>query len=302
MVRDTLNRRSRTRREATGKTIRINERDLLWMQKLHEHGALKTSHLLAFSQHLGKNEARAKNRLTDLFHETADGEAEPYLTRPAQQFQTIDARYNELVYDLSPSGKRLLKKHDRWQEPQARSPGPWWHGHMVACITADIEIETVKRDDLNYIVGYRVLQRAETTLRYPTTFNDPVTGRTVTKDLIPDALFGLEYITDDGPRYRFFVVEADRGTEPLTSSDINRKSFRRTLLQYEEYVGRGRYKEHLKLTAPMVVLYVVSSEERRKTLCKLMQQFGAKQMRGKAHFCSLDETPGSRMIGLQSPM
>ena len=62
--------------------------------------------------------------------------------------------------------------------------------------------------------------------------------------------------------YQFFVVEADRSTEPLTSSNMNRKSLQRMLLQYEDYLGQGRYKEHLKLTAPMVVLCVFENEEK----------------------------------------
>ena len=75
-------------------------------------------------------------------------------------------------------------------------------------------------------------------------------------------MFGLQYHTESGDRFRFFAVEADRATEPTTSSNWNRKSFERSLLQYEAYVAGGAYREHLKLTAPLLVLNVLSDQRR----------------------------------------
>ena len=110
---DRIGRRSRMSPQSTGKRIRLTERDLLWMQKINTHGPLSTSELFAFGKHLGSNLQRAKNRLTDLFNEDNNIHNQPYLTRPKQQFQTIDARYNELVYDLSPTGTQALKDADQ---------------------------------------------------------------------------------------------------------------------------------------------------------------------------------------------
>ena len=53
--------------QSTGKRIRLTDRDLLWMQKIHEHGPLCTGELLAFSDDGNQNVGRAKNRLTDLW-------------------------------------------------------------------------------------------------------------------------------------------------------------------------------------------------------------------------------------------
>ncbi len=73
------------------------------------------------------------------------------------------------------------------------------------------------RVDLGFIPQADILERAETVLSYPVEIVDPATKRKVTKALKPDALYGLEYKSDKGSRYRFFVVEANRATEPLTS-------------------------------------------------------------------------------------
>ncbi|WP_298362556.1 replication-relaxation family protein [uncultured Litoreibacter sp.] len=250
---DSLGRRNRIKAQSTGKRIRLTERDLLWMQKIHEHGPLPSSYLIRYSKHLGTNKSRAQNRLTDLFNEDNNGYGKAVLTRPPQQFQTIDARYNELVYGLSKAGERALRDAGLWSDWVHKPGGPFWHQLMCAKITAGIELETRDRDDVNYIQGGRVLERSQTKLRYPVTFKDPGTGRTVTKDLIPDQIFGIEYVTDDGPRYRFYLVEADRGTEPKTSGQ-DRKSLARMEAMYEVYIDHSRYKEHLGLKAPMSVL------------------------------------------------
>ena len=63
---DTLGRRSRMKPQSTGKHIRLTERDLLWMQKIHEHGPLSTGELLAFSGSGKQNVGQAVFRATDI--------------------------------------------------------------------------------------------------------------------------------------------------------------------------------------------------------------------------------------------
>lgn len=256
---DALQRRKRLRPVSTGKRVTPQERDLLWFAKLREHGPLPSSFLIEYGQHLGRSEKRARERLTDLFNEDNTPDDGPYISRPPQQFRTIDSRYNQLVYDLTPAAERALRRGGLWTNRSAPA-GPWLHSFMVSCITASIELATLSRNDLSYIPQSRILARAGVELRYRTIIQDA--GRELVKDLLPDALFGLEYLTDQGSRFRFFAVEADRATEPATSRNFNRKSFERSLLQYEQYIGRGAYKDHLKLTAPLMALNVCTDANR----------------------------------------
>ena len=175
---DTLGRRNRMMPQSTGKRVRLTERDLLWMSKINTHGPLSSSELYAFGKHLGANEQRTKNRLTDLFNEDNNAHGKPYLTRPKQQFDTIDARYNELVYDLTRTGIKALQDHDMYHLHNGTSLGPWWHGRLVAQTTAKVEIETLSDEKTNYIPGWQILERAGLpSMRYPTTFTDPYTGQ-----------------------------------------------------------------------------------------------------------------------------
>ena len=117
----------------------------------------------------------------------------------------------------------------------------------------------------------RLTDLAVKKLPYPIDIPDPATGRVSRKDLIPDALFALEYHTPEGSRYRAFLVEADRSTEPATSKNFNRKSWQRNLAQYSQYVRQGLYREHLKLKAPMLVLNVVTDANRVAQLSRTIE-------------------------------
>jgi Replication-relaxation len=266
---DTINRRRRDRPLSTGKRVTPQPRDLLWFQKLHEHGPLSSTFLHEFSKHLAKNEKRSRDRMTDLFNESHTPHNGTYLMRPWQQFQTFDARYQDLVYDLAPAAERALKQNYSWHETGAGPSGPWQHRYMVAAITASIELATLNDPNLTYIPQHAILARANTTLRFSVPFKNPKTGKVLQSDLIPDAVFGLEYHHGGKSSFRFFVVEADRATEPSRASKFNRKSHLRNFLQYREYVGRGLYKEHLKLTAGMLVLNVTTSEATMSNMLKL---------------------------------
>jgi len=273
---DSLNRRRRDRRQSTGKRISPQARDLLWFQKLQEHGPLSSSYLHAFSSHLRRSEKRAKDRLTDLFHEDQTPHNGAYLDRPIQQFRSFNARYQDLVFDLAPPAITALKDYGLWREHGASGAGPWRHRFMVSCITASVELATLERSDISYISQSAILDRADTQLRFPVTIKNPKTKKPETKDLIPDAIFGLEYKSAGEKSYRFFIVEADRATEPTRTSNFNRKSHLRTLLQYREYVGQGLYKSHLNLSAGLMVLNVTINPATMNRMLKLTQELSGK--------------------------
>ena len=267
---DSIGRRSRLRATSTGKRVSPTARDILWFSKLAEHGPLPTSFLLAFSRDSHASVKCARERLTDLFHETDTADGGSYLIRPSQQFRTIDSRYNQLVYDLAPAGWRALERSGMNGVRPIAPSGPWLHRFMTSCITASVEIATLGREDIAFITQSEILARTKADLRYPVTITDPSTGWLVPKDLIPDAVFGLRYYTGCGDRFRFFTVEADRATEPTTSSNWNRKSFERSLLQYEAYIAGGAYRDHLNLTAPLLVLNILSDAKRMERMVEFV--------------------------------
>jgi len=268
---DQIGRRNRLNPTSTGKSLTPQARDLLWFAKLAEHGPLPSSFLLEYGKQTHKSTKRAKERLTDLFNEADTPHGGPYLLRPPQQFRTIDSRYNQLVYDLAPAALAALA--DQGLICRQTRSGPWLHSFMVCCITASIELACMERSDVSYIPQSQILARAGVDLRWPTRIADPKSGKVYPKDLLPDAVFGLDYRSESGRRFRFFALEADRATEPGTSANFNRKSFERHLLQYTEYVEGGGYRDHLKLSAPLLVLNVTSDKTRMEHLLRLTTEY-----------------------------
>jgi len=267
---DKLGRRSRWVPTSTGKRITLQPRDWLWLEWIHRHGPLPSSFLLEAAKGYGRCPKKATERLGDLFHEAGTAHGGAYLTRPRQQFRTLDSRYQALVYDLSEAGRAALVQRGKWRDQSRGAGGPWLHQFMVAVITASIELAVQASDKLEFIPQADILERSETTLRTEIDYLDPVLDRRVTKTFAPDAVFGFEYLTDQGPRFRFFVLEADRGTEPLQSQNSARKSLLRSFHQYDAYLGDKLYQKHLKLTAPLLPLTVTTSEKRMGNMLEML--------------------------------
>lgn len=272
---DQLGRRSRLAPMSTGKRVTLQRRDIEWLSWLHRHGPLPSSFMLAATAQLGVSRKRATERLGDLFHEANTAHGGPYLMRPRQQFRTLDSRYQPLFYDLTSAGEAALRERKLWRERSRGVGGPWLHQLMVASITASIELAVNDRDDLEFIPQADILERAEATLQTEIAYDDPALKRRVVKAFAPDAVFGLKYITKDGPRYRFFVVEADRGTEPLVSNSGSRKSMLRSFHQYGAYIGEKLYRAHLGLTAPLLLLTVTTSEQRLANMLEVASEVPA---------------------------
>ena len=270
---DRINRRLRHRRTPTGKQIALQPRDLLWFEKLHRHGPLSSTYLHAFSENLCRNPQRARNRLTDLYNENSNPHGGFYMDRPPQQFQTLDARYQDLVYDITPCAEEALKEDGRFRKDAPKPTGPWVHRYMVSSIAAAIEIETLKDPSLRFVFQDEILERAEVPLRFPVEYRNRATKKLDKAELVPDGIFGLEYRLSDGrKRYRFFAIEADRNTEPIRSSQFARKSYYRAVLQYREFVGRGVYKDILKMTVPLLVLNVTTNPTHLQSLVDLVAE------------------------------
>lgn len=277
VVRDSLNRRPRDRRNPTGKHLTLTERDLLWFQKIQLHGPLSSSFLRAYSQFIRKNDTRASERLTDLFNENNTPHRGPYLDRPWQQFDTLNAHCNDLVYDITEFADEALRSAGRVGGISEHPTGPWKHRYTVSSITAAIELEILKHPTLRFIPQHEILARAGASLGaiVPFTYRSPETGQTAqeSRTLVPDALFGIEYAQPEAKRaYRFFLLEADRKTEPTRASRFDRKSYLRTILQYREFIGQGLYKAHYKLESSALLLNVMTSPLHMRSVMSLVAE------------------------------
>ncbi|MCB1418701.1 MAG: replication-relaxation family protein [Notoacmeibacter sp.] len=220
---------------------RPTEREVRWLSFIERHGPQSSIYLHELTRDTHRDRDTSLRQMQKL-------RAGGFLTCPRQQRATENASFNPYIYDLTPKARDWLDD-ENLTEATIRPTGHWVHQYMVSCITASIDIG-LQRKGLTYIPGHKILERAKTTLSVDL-------GR---KKLTPDQLFGIDY----GGLYRFFCLEADRGTEPKDTKAA-RKSYRSTIEDYAAFIGDKRYKQHYGLTAGMLLLYVFSSRtnERR---------------------------------------
>lgn len=256
----------------TGKRLYLQDRDIIWFEKLNQHGSLPSSYLHAFTSHLPdcSNETRAIKRLGDLFHEDNTPHGGAYLDRAWQQFETMHARYQDAVSELTPCAEAALREQGRYHtihnEPGMYN-GPereWKHRLMTACITASIELASLRDTSYRYIHQDELFAEAPASTRALT---NPLHIPHQQTFFAPDQLFAIEYA---GYGRRLVAVEAEKTRKTLETSNFKRKSYIRSFMQWREFIGSGRCRDYFGITGGMVVLYVFPDDALMKSAMDLL--------------------------------
>lgn len=253
---DSLGRRSPQQPQSSGKRITATTHDLNLFERLLWHGPLPTPYLLAFSTQFGHQSiGRARDRLTDLFHEENTPHGGRYLDRPKAQFPKLPGgfipRNHTMVYEptrhslaaLREAGRFVHTKHDGW----------WEHQLTLACVTASIDLATLAQREVSFIPRHEAIGSRALATTVPIVNN----GRTYSGKLCPDSLFGIRYGAD---KYLYCAVEVDRSTEMIADPSFKRKSFLRSLLQYRQLIGTNLYQQAYGLQGGLIVLMLTTSE------------------------------------------
>jgi len=262
-----IKRRSRWRRQSTGVRVSLGKYESTWFQELRD-GPLPLPYLYEFTKDIVSSWSTVKHRAGDLYHEDNTQNGGPYLNRPDEQYRAIKCLYE--VYENDTAAEEYLKQHGLI--PHASAPSKkinYAHRLMVACTLASIRLGC-REAGLQFVRGEELLQRAPSLgLKIPMTISHK--GERTDKPLIPDGYFGIQY---GNSAVRAFLLEADRNNEPAFTSGLDRTSYLRKLLQYQELFSRARgeplYKEHFGLKSGMLVLNVMSSYAHMETVMALL--------------------------------
>jgi hypothetical protein len=92
--------------------------------------------------------------------------------------------------------------------------------------------------------------------------------------VVPDGLFGLEYTLDGTTSYRFFALEADRNTMPVTRANLHQSSYLKKMLAYQEITTQHIYRTHLGIPN-LLILNVTTSEQHMRSLMELLNELTA---------------------------
>jgi len=196
----------------------------------------------------------AEQKLPKLFNGVADGN---FLVRPGGQFENFRARYQHLVYDLSPKAKDTLRLQGKLSAYINRGDH-FVHQLMGSCVAASIELACGEKG-LRYIPRHEILSRKNKHMKLP------LSG---SKYLVPDEIFGLAY--PDGS-FRFFACEWDRGTEPLKRTSTDQTDFGKKLDAYIEVMRNQTYRDEWGIPTMMVIVATVS-EVRAKSMMEAVKE------------------------------
>lgn len=204
--------------------VSITDRDIAILLALHYHGGrLTTGRIYELTKHIFSNYEAMRTRLRHLKGH--------YIVRPFQQKNTLDPRKNELIHEINDAGEDLLKERGLFCEnapTRKRKDLEFFHEVMNSCLSADFCIES---EDAEFTYH----PQAESDIK--PTFD--LNGEEVT----PDDYF---YFHQPDKMLHLFL-ETDRGTEPIQSKSLKRKSITKMVQQYKKIIGQGVYKSHYKV-------------------------------------------------------
>lgn len=240
-------------RTSLGRCIELSTRDIEMFRFLTRYRYLRSTYLYAFVG--GASETRFKERLGDLFHEG-------YLDRPAQQWDYANARCKPVVHELGAGAARILRDYgadgartcclERAAHRQFR------HSLLICEALASIELGA-RACGLRFIPWPEMLARAPEATRATTRpFALPMPSGGY---VVPDGAFGIEYRSGDASAYRFFALEADRGTMPLARTRQGQTSYTAKLAAYQDAIGGRAHKAHWGVPN-LLVLTLTTSESR----------------------------------------
>ena len=263
---DAMGRRSRFKRTPTGKRLIPTERDLAILQWLYRYRYLTAIQLIAIFQ--PRSEKRFIERLGDLFHETG------LINRPRAQWRSFDARYRPITYELSPSGVALLEHRNALSKrattlsrhAKTGRTVQFEHALMVVETLLAVELATIAQPDQRFVPVDEILERApERTYRARNPLAIPVTlqpcpdlpslRKPWQTHIIPDALYGIEYMIDGDAGYRFWALECEN-TTPKRRSSARNSSIARKHAAYDVLLRSQAYRDHWGI--PNLKLHLMS--------------------------------------------
>jgi hypothetical protein len=81
--------------------------------------------------------------------------------------------------------------------------------------------------------------------------------RTIETAIIPDALYGIEYLIDGEKRYRFFALECER-TTPAWRGNLEASSVAKKRAAYDALIRSGAFRRHWGI--PNLKLHLVTGD------------------------------------------
>lgn len=222
--------------------VRPTNRELRWLAHIERHGPQASTALIDLTSDTHRCRDTALRALQRL-------RAGGLLSLPPQQRAIERAEFNPYIYDVTPKARDYLVEADLLEDA-VRPTGHFWHAYTTSALTSAID-RSAGRVGFKFVSARSILNLRQVGLGIPL-------GAST---LIPDQLFALDY----GGSYRAFLLEVDRGTEPISSRSA-RESLHRKLAAYSAIFARDLHRQHYGLRSPIALLFTFASQVRTERL------------------------------------
>src|SRR5215831_1767163 len=202
-----------------------------------------------------------------------------YVNRPYQQQNNVAANHRRLIYELDDKGievqrQRGLPHHSKTYHRN------FAHELMACRVMASFELGARNAGNARLIGWQEILASGkipERTRGLPQPAQVPVTftfqGEQRSMNVCADAQpFGIER-TGGCRRWYFFFpgIEADCGTEPIESYDLDRTSIYRKLRAYQAIADQGLYASHFGFPNFFVPI-ITTTDIRKRSMIALLEK------------------------------
>lgn len=248
--------------------IELTGRDAAILLALHKYRFLTSDHIMALTG--TKSRWGINKRLRQLYDLK-------YIDRPqAQRALFAYAEKRPFIYALGNAGASLLST--RFAVPMP--PSVYWTEknrrvreqhieHTLGISDFMIEMELLCEADvtLRLIERGEILSQAPCQTRhskYPFRWKTRISDKGQSRDIAiaPDYVFGIEFLDRPEPNNRrFYFVEVDRGTMPVTRRDILQSSIMRKVQSYADTFERDLPKRQFGMSG-FQALFVTTSDNR----------------------------------------
>lgn len=229
---------------ASHEAVRPTNRELLWFAHIERHGPQASTalvDLIADTHRCRDTALRALQRLR----------AGGLLSLPAQQRAIERADFNPYIYDITSRARAYLDEADLLEDV-VRPSGHFWHAYAISALTAAVD-RAANRAGLKFVPARSILKLRKVNLGIQ------IGSSTV----LPDQLFAIDY----GGSFRAFLLEIDRGTEPITGHKA-RESLHRKLAAYSTIFARDLHRQHYGLKSPIALLFTFASRVRSERVLR----------------------------------
>ncbi len=259
-------RRPRFQRAKQVPSFRLTEDDITIVRMLAQYRFLRSTHIATL---LGRSLDRINDRLLRLFHAG-------YVDRPRAQLDYYPTSGSApMVYALADRGARLLIERNEvafanaeWSRKNREVGRPFIeHQLEIVDFSVAVQVATFGRTDIEMIHPEQLIKEFpdQSPRREPFKLTANITQKGVMREVgvIPDYAFGLRF--SDGSR-RCFLVEIDRGTMPVSRSDISQTSFERKMRAYLSAQAAKQHEKQFGWRA-FRVLTVTTDATRLNSMC-----------------------------------